>query len=95
MLRHNDSCTELLTILQEECAEVIQEASKVKRFGQTIDNLNRLTKEIGDLMCMIELCQEWDLVSYHALEEQRERKLAKLKEWSHLFDYEEKVCNQN
>ena len=34
MLKHNDSATELLTILQEECAEVIQEASKVKRFGQ-------------------------------------------------------------
>ena len=53
MLKHNDSATELLTILQEECAEVIQEASKIKRFGQTSENTDRLAKEVGDLVCMI------------------------------------------
>jgi len=85
MLKHNDSATELLTILQEECAEVIQEASKIKRFGQTSENINRLTKEVGDLVCMIELLQEWEVVSYSGVEDARQEKLQKLKIWSNLF----------
>lgn len=91
MLKHNDSATELLTILQEECAEVIQEASKIKRFGQTSENTDRLAKEVGDLVCMIELLQEWEVVSYSAIEDARQEKLQKLKIWSNLFldEYEE------
>ena len=91
MLKHNDSATELLTILQEECAEVIQEASKIKRFGQTSENIDRLAKEVGDLVCMIELLQEWEVVSYSAIEDARQEKLQKLKIWSNLFldEYEE------
>ena len=85
MLKHNDSATELLTILQEECAEVIQEASKIKRFGQTSENINRLAKEVGDLVCMIELLQEWEVVSYSAVEDARQEKLQKLKVWSNLL----------
>ena len=85
MLKHNDSATELLTILQEECAEVIQEASKIKRFGQTSENINRLAKEVGDLVCMIELLQEWEVVSYSAVEDARQEKLQKLKIWSNLL----------
>ena len=85
MLKHNDSATELLTILQEECAEVIQEASKIKRFGQTSENINRLTKEVGDLVCMIELLQEWEVVSYSGVEDARQEKLQKLKIWSNLL----------
>jgi NTP pyrophosphatase (non-canonical NTP hydrolase) len=41
---------EALIILMEECGEVIQEASKILRFGNDTD---RLTKELGDLQCMI------------------------------------------
>ena len=85
MLKHNDSATELLTILQEECAEVIQEASKIKRFGQTSENTDRLAKEVGDLVCMIELLQEWEVVSCSAIEDARQEKLQKLKVWSNLF----------
>lgn len=88
MLRHNDSCTELLTILQEECAEVIQRVSKVKRFGQDKHNLDLLAKEVGDLVCMIELLQQWEVVSYSAVEDARTEKLFKLRVWSHLFDYD-------
>ena len=44
MLKHNDSATELLTILQEECAEVIQEPLEDKRFGQTSENTDRLER---------------------------------------------------
>lgn len=85
MLIHNDSATELLTILQEECAEVIVEISKVKRFGQTYDNVQRLTKEVGDLVCMIEMLQEWQVVSYSEVETAREQKIEKLRIWSDLF----------
>jgi len=89
MLKHNDSATELLTILQEECAEVIQEASKIKRFGQERVNIDRLAKEVGDLVCMIELLQEWEVISYSAVEESRQQKLEKLKVWSNLFSEED------
>ena len=88
MLKHNDSCTELLTILQEECAEVIQRVSKVKRFGQDKHNLDLLAKEVGDLVCMIELLQQWEVVSYTAVEDARIEKLFKLRTWSTLFDYD-------
>jgi len=84
MLKHNDSSTELLTILQEECAEVIVEVSKIKRFGQDQQNIDRLAKEVGDLVCMIELLQEWEVVSYSAVEDARQEKLLKLAKWSDL-----------
>jgi len=86
MLKHNDSATELLTILQEECAEVIQEASKVKRFGQNAENLDRLAKEIGDLVCMIQLVQDWQLVAPSDIETNSAAKKEKLKVWSNLFE---------
>ena len=51
---------ELLTITMEECGELIQACSKALR-RQDIDDQN-LRDEIGDVMCMIELMQEWDVV---------------------------------
>lgn len=86
MLIHNDSCTELLTILQEECAEVIQIISKIKRFGMEEDTMERFSKEMGDLQCMMELAQEWDLVSYTDLDKFADLKREKLKKWSNLFE---------
>lgn len=86
MLVHNDSCTELLTILQEECAEVIQIVSKIKRFGMEEDTMERFSKEMGDLQCMMELAQEWDLVSYTDLDKFADLKREKLKKWSNLFE---------
>ena len=52
---------EILTILQEECAEVIQAVSKVKRFGLE-GNVEDLKKELCDLQCMINLMSEFDVV---------------------------------
>lgn len=86
MLKFNYSTTELLTVLQEECAEVIQEASKIKRFGHLPDNLTRFEKEIGDLWCMIELCHEYDLISYTAIEEYSQLKREKLKKYSDILN---------
>jgi hypothetical protein len=52
----------LLDILSEECAEVIQRASKAIRFGlehtgpyNTADNRTLLEEELGDLMGMIDM----------------------------------------
>ena len=45
---------EILTILQEECAEVIQSVSKVRRFGEA-GNIEQLEQEIADVLCMINL----------------------------------------
>lgn len=84
MLKYNESSTELLTVLMEECGEVIQEAAKIMRFGQQPENLVRFEKEIGDLQCMINLCQEYDLVSFTNIEEYANQKREKLKQWSEI-----------
>ena len=59
------NCDELLVILQEECAEVTQVISKIHRFGlynfnpiTEEHNNNLLHKEVGDLLCMIELMKK-------------------------------------
>ena len=83
---------EVMDILQEECAEVIQAVSKISRFG--LDNLkpgkpktNRehLEEELGDLYAMIEILQELDVVSWTNIEQAAEAKREKLKVWSNLF----------
>lgn len=54
----------LLTILGEECAELIQEASKAKRFGINeqrdlpTSNLERMQKEFNDVLAMIEMIND-------------------------------------
>ena len=52
----------LLTILAEECAEVVQRATKAIRFGltesqpgQPDDNRKRLENELGDLLGMVDM----------------------------------------
>ena len=48
---------QILSILQEECAEVIQAVSKVRRFGAK-NNIQELCKEIADVEVMIMLAKE-------------------------------------
>ena len=83
---------ELLVILQEECAEVIQSASKCRRFG--IDNMytkgsgtqrENLTKELGDLQCMIDLCIDHGVVEKADVDLAVLNKQKKLKEFSNLY----------
>ena len=83
-MNHNE---ELLVILMEECAEVQQEASKLIRFGSdTWADVLNFEKEIGDLMCMIALCQDAGLIDEDAVLEAAEAKREKLKKWSNLLD---------
>ena len=88
----NDDTKEILTILQEECAEVIVEVSKCFRFGpdqmmegMNITNMERLQKEIGDLQAMIELLVDNKVgVTTQGLKEAKKAKFQKLKQWSNL-----------
>ena len=78
---------ELLVILMEECAEVQQEASKLIRFGSdTWADVLKFEKEIGDLLCMIDLCHKQGLISEDAIIQAAEAKREKLKRWSTLID---------
>lgn len=78
---------EILTILQEECAEVIQAISKVRRFGY-VDNVGELKKELCDLQCMINLMEEFNVISYETGErfDQIQEKRQKLKKFSKIFE---------
>ena len=87
MMQKLDEYQELLTITAEECGELIQACAKAMR-KQDID-LENLKDEIGDVMCMIELLQEWDVISWTEIENRVEYKRNKLKQWSGLVDDED------
>lgn len=81
---------ELLNILQEEAAEVIQAVSKIKRFGWESTyagptNRAHLTEELGDLLCMIQLLIKNKLIDPIELQHYADLKEGKLKKWSKIF----------
>ena len=88
----NDKVSEILVITQEECAEVIQEISKIFRFG--IDNKHKtgvvhrekLTEEVGDLLCMIDLLIEQGVLTKEGLDIAKQNKESKLKTWSKIYE---------
>jgi NTP pyrophosphatase (non-canonical NTP hydrolase) len=88
----NEDTKEILVILQEECAEVIVEVSKCFRFGpdqmmegKDVTNMQRLEKELGDLLAMVELLTENQVgVTIEGLELAKKSKFEKLKQWSNL-----------
>lgn len=87
----NDQEREILVIAQEECAEVIQEISKIFRFG--IDNQHKsgvqhrekLEEEVGDLLAMIDLMFEHQLIDVSKVETAIQSKKDKLKIWSNIY----------
>jgi len=82
---------EVLTITQEECAEVIQAISKCRRFG--LDNKHKsgctqrenLTEEVGDLLAMIDLLAVHAKLDWNKLNEAKDAKFDKLKVWSSIY----------
>lgn len=85
--------SEVMDILQEECAEVIQAVSKIRRFGldnakpgKPKTNREHLEEELGDLYAMIDILQELDIVSWTNIEKAAEAKREKLKTWSTIFE---------
>lgn len=82
---------EILVIAQEEAAEVIQEISKIFRFG--IDDRHRdgmthrekLTAEVGDLLAMIDLMIDNRLIDPAQVEIAKQAKTAKLRRYSSIY----------
>jgi NTP pyrophosphatase (non-canonical NTP hydrolase) len=90
----NNQTTEVLLILQEECAEVTQAISKCFRFGidgrkdgEDRTNAERLEEEVGDLLAMIELLQQTEEFknSWGNITVAKAAKFEKLKKWSSII----------
>ena len=86
---------EVMDILQEECAEVIQAVSKISRFGfdnfkpgKPKTNRQHLEEEIGDVLAMIDILHSMDIVSYNNIEKAQAAKIEKLKQWSNIQNLE-------
>ena len=78
---------ELLGILQEECAEVIQIISKIRRFGlQSFNpyiedartNEVLLMQELGDVLAIITMLQDYGIANGEMIEEARLAKMRKV-----------------
>ena len=89
----NSKEKEVMDILQEECAEVIQAVSKVSRFGidnykpgKPLTNREHLEEELGDVLAMIDIMLEQGLVSWSNLEVAKQAKIEKLKKWSNIYE---------
>lgn len=89
----NDHQEECLNILQEECAEVIQAASKIKRFGlvgkriDKISNLKHIETELGDVIAMIDLVLASGLgISVERIEAARQDKHKRLSKYMHTWE---------
>jgi NTP pyrophosphatase (non-canonical NTP hydrolase) len=86
---------ETLDILQEECAEIIVEVSKCRRFGLNsvhyktgIEHNKMLEQEIGDVLAMVDILIEQGIVSTDNLNIAKNKKKEKLKLWSNIYEKE-------
>jgi len=84
---------EVMDILQEECAEVIQAVSKISRFGidnykpgKAKTNREHLEEELGDMLAMIDIMMELRVISLDNLEIAKKAKIEKLKKWSNIYE---------
>ncbi len=82
-----DKQEQILTILQEECAEVIQAISKVRRFG--LDGRKaQLEQEIADMLVMVQLLYKNNILEFDELRMTTRMaiKIDKLKQYSDIYD---------
>ena len=84
-----DAKLEALGILQEECAELIQIASKIRRFGENdiyfgTSIKDRFIREIGDVLALICMVQNLYLISKEEIDLAIDRKFEKLQKYSNL-----------
>lgn len=88
----NEKIRETLVITQEEAAEVIQEISKIFRFGideqhkSGIPHRQMLEQEVGDLLAMVDLLLEQGVVSQTNLDAAKAAKREKLRIWSNILN---------
>jgi NTP pyrophosphatase (non-canonical NTP hydrolase) len=92
MTNDND---EVMDILQEEAAEVIQAVSKIRRFGvdnakpgTEYTNRQHLEEELGDMLAMIDILMLNEVVSWGSLQRAKRAKIEKLKKWSNIPNLE-------
>jgi NTP pyrophosphatase (non-canonical NTP hydrolase) len=93
MKTYSPKINEILDILQEECAEVIQAVSKCRRFGIEEQNLKsgrtqreELVQELGDVTLLIELLKSHQVFTEAELHEAEVRKSQKLTKWSTIYE---------
>lgn len=93
--RMTDKTKEIMDITAEECAEVIVAISKISRFGidnykpnKPLTNRQHLEEEVGDLLAMIDLMEEFKVIDMKAVNLARIAKIEKLKIWSNIFKVE-------
>ena len=81
---------ELLTVLQEECAEVTQAISKIFRFGENsyhpkdrkkIKNYDHFIMELGDIMGVLKILAEEGYIDEEKLMTAAEEKIKKLEKY--------------
>ena len=84
---------EALGILQEECAEVIVEVSKCRRFGldslhykSGIKHSTMLEMEVGDVLALVDILVEQGILDRDGLEVAIKNKKEKLKQWSKIYE---------
>jgi NTP pyrophosphatase (non-canonical NTP hydrolase) len=84
---------EVMNILSEECAEVIQAISKCHRFGldnfkpgKPLTNAQHLEGEIGDLLAIVDLLKSNNIVTQQGLDIAKAAKIEKLKKWSNIYE---------
>ena len=82
MIKDNDD--ELMVITMEECGELIQVCAKAMRTKEY--SSEKLTEEVGDVMCMVGLLMQYGLIDEEEVEERVNVKLAKLAKWSYLVE---------
>lgn len=86
LMTNKRNAVQVMSVLQEECAEVIQAVSKINRFGldnewDGITNKQSLITEIGDVLAIVlVLIDETDInISRADIDAAIEKKLNKLK----------------
>ena len=88
-----DQYQEALDILQEECAEVIVEVSKCRRFGLNsvhyktgLEHSVMLENEIGDVLAMVDILVEQGILDQVGLVTAKLAKKEKLTKWSKIYE---------
>lgn len=88
-----DKLNEVMNILSEECAEVIQAVSKCNRFGlhntkpgKPLTNAQHMEVEIGDVLAMVDLLKSNGIITEEGLNVAKQAKIEKLKQWSSIYE---------
>ena len=85
---------ETLTILSEECAEVIQASSKLIRFGPyDEEHIKELEQELADLMAMIIILEYYGYIKMENIKNGVLPKLEKLKKYSKIKNLNKIIKN--